>query len=161
MELPIRDRALDHRHHFLRGIRCLGAQIRSTAHPSLVNFPGSFLLRTRHRRSLQLHVLRHLHLVPRRLAARDPPLVRTLYIYRPYTDCDLRGLRCLHRRMAHTENGSSVDRGDRRSSDTCRPDHSSNNAGATILLASCVSSHSHSVVLPGLHLHRCRYHRKQ
>ena len=161
MGFSVRNCPLDHRHHFLLGIRCLGTQIRETPYPALVNFPGSLILPARHRRPLQLHVLRYLHLVPRRLAAGGSPLVRPLYFHRPHTHCDLRGRRCLHRRMAHSAPGSSVDLGDRRSGGARLSGHLSDNAGTTILLAINFSSHSPSVLLPRLHLHCRRHHRKQ
>lgn len=161
MGFAIRNRPSDHRRHLLRGIRCLGTQIRTTPYPALVNFQGSLILPTRPSRPLQLHVLRHFHLVPRRLAAGSSPLVRPLYFHRSHTHCDLRGLRCLHRCMAHSATGSPVDFGDRRSGGACPPGYLSDDAGATIVLAISLSGHSHPVVLPRLHLHRRRHHRKQ
>ena len=161
MEIRIRDRPFNRGHHPFRGIRCLGAQIRATPHNAPVNLSGSFVLGRPHRSPLQLHVLQHIHLVSRRLAATSPPLVRSLDIDRSYTHCDLRSFRRLPCSMAYSTTSSSMDIGNRRSCGACRPTYPRDDAGATVLLAIRVSGHRHPIFLSRLHLHRRCYHREQ
>ena len=160
MGLSLRNRPFNHLRHPLRRIRSLRTQIRPIPYPTPVNIPRPFLLPPRHRRPLQFHVLRHLHLVHGRVGARSPPLVCPLCFLRPHTRGHLRFLYCFYRRLAHSTSGCPVDPGDRRTRSACRSDHPCDDAGAAVVLAVSVSGHSNPVVLSGFHLHGCRYHRE-
>ena len=70
-------------------VRLLGVQIRSTANHASQSLARSILWPRHYRRPVQLHGIWQLHMVPYRMAARDPTLDHSIYRRRAHTSCDI------------------------------------------------------------------------